>query len=144
MTAGSSRVNSREVSTSCATVNGSLNEPPRSTIQAVSSALPGWYSCRYAAGTCGCAFMTMPGSASRTPACQDPDLSTLPPGRYAAVSSPRYHTLPCLSCAYQSVVFSSNRPLCFATSVTVTAGMPSITLIRDVTWTRSTCDLPSL
>lgn len=37
---GSSRVNSREVSTRCSTPKGTRIEPPLLTIQAVSSALP--------------------------------------------------------------------------------------------------------
>src|SRR5262249_57810775 len=105
---------------------GVWGPPPRTTIQAVSSALPLRYACRYASGTGGCASIIMPGSPSWTPASHDPDLSIFPPGRYAAVLSPRYQTLPCLSCAYQSVVFSSSFPRCVEMSDTAVALMPSM------------------
>ena len=89
--------------------------------------------------------MTIPGSASWTPASQEPEVSTLPLGRYAAVVSPRYQTLPSSSCAYQSEVFSSSCPSCVATSVTTRAVMPSATVfVRSVTVTRSSCVCPSL
>src|SRR3954469_4760815 len=73
--------------------------------------------------------MAIPADAPSTPACQDPDVSTLPPS-YSLVSSPKYQTLPDRSCAYQSSVSSSSVPSSLTTSCTTVVGTPPTTRVR--------------
>jgi len=55
--------------------------------------------------------MMIPGCAPFTPHCHDPSVVfTLPRASSSAVASPRYQTLPPVSCAYQSLVRSSSLP----------------------------------
>ena len=49
------------------------------------------------------------------------------------VSSPKYHTFPCLSWAYQSNVFSVSSPFTNTRSSTTTTGTPRIILRFRVT-----------
>src|SRR5262245_49373468 len=87
--------------------------------------------------------MMIPDRAPFTPASQEPEVSGVPSAAYATVSSPRYHTLPRVSCAYQSVVRSSTLPSCSATSVITVAVTPSITFVWSVTVTVSRRGWPS-
>src|SRR3954447_2533572 len=78
--------------------------------------------------------MAIPADAPSTPACQDPDVSTLPPS-YSLVSSPKYQTLPDRSCAYQSSVSSSSVPSSLTTSCTTVVVTPPTTRVLGVTVT---------
>src|SRR4051794_18214229 len=78
--------------------------------------------------------MAIPADAPSTPACQDPDVSTLPPS-YSLVSSPKYQTLPDRSCAYQSSVSSSSVPSSLTTSCTTVVVTPSTIRVAGVTVT---------
>ena len=89
--------------------------------------------------------MKMPGPAPLTPDCQVPAVVvTLPAALYSAVFSPKYQTLPCLSCAYQSSVFSIGLPCTVVTSRTTVQVTPSITLVWPVATNLSTVGSPSL
>ena len=79
----------------------------------------------------------IPGLAPCTPASHEPDVSNVPSGFRAFVASPKYHTLPCPSWAYQSVVASSTFPPCVAMSETAVVSTPMIIRVRCVTRTTS-------
>src|SRR6266540_5462089 len=85
----------------------------------------------------------MPAFASLTPASHDPSLRTHLPFTKSEESSPRYQTLPCLSCAYQSKVFSSRLPPTSTWSRTTVARMPRITFVLWVTKTETRRAFPS-
>src|SRR5947207_817452 len=86
----------------------------------------------------------MPARAALTPACQVPSvLVTLPCGSSSAVSSPKYQTLPALSCAYQSVVRSPRWPCTYRRSLTALHGAPWIVFVVVVALTTSREGLPS-
>ena len=86
----------------------------------------------------------MPGFAPLTPVRQEPDVPVTRPWRSSsAVASPKYHTLPCASCVYQSVVRSARRPLRYKRSSTTTQGAPPITAVRCVTVITSRDGWPS-
>ena len=62
---------------------------------------------------------------------------------YTAVASPKYQTLPALSGAYQSVVFSRTTPPSYSTSFTTVVVTPWITFFHGVTVVRLRRRLPS-
>ena len=81
---------------------GVVTEPDVATTCPMSSALPGSYSWRYpVSDTAGDAGMTTPGRAPSIPASQAPSVLATP-SSYDVVSSPKYHTFPVASWAYQS------------------------------------------
>src|SRR6266498_1134262 len=86
--------------------------------------------------------MTTPGWAPSTPASHDPAVLTTFPFSYSFVFSPRYHTLPHVSWAYQSKVFSTRWPFSVTTSWTTVASMPRICFAWVVTVTRTFCEDP--
>jgi hypothetical protein len=69
-------------------------------------------------------------------------LATLP-SSYSLVSSPRYHTFPSRSWAYQSNVSSFSSPPENTRSCTTVASMPWIVLCRSVTTTTVRSGSPS-
>src|SRR3954469_12524621 len=87
----------------------------------------------------------MPARAPWAPACQEPSrLFTWPRRSSSLVASPRYQTLPCLSCAYQSSVSSATPPpLKNTRSWTTTALMPRMVFVLWVTVMTSVCRSPS-
>src|SRR4051794_10887399 len=88
--------------------------------------------------------MKMPGRAPCFPAVHEPSvLVTLPCSSSSAVSSPRYQTLPALSCAYQSLVRSSKASPMYNMSCTTTALTPSTTFVAVPTVTTSREASPS-
>jgi hypothetical protein len=72
--------------------------------------------------------MAMPGRAPSTPASQEPSVEISVPSSYSAVSSPKYHTFPSESWAYQSRVSSTISPSVVTVSRTTRASMPSATV----------------
>src|SRR5690348_5515710 len=89
--------------------------------------------------------MKIPAVAPLRPACHVPSvLVTWPCLSSSAVCSPKYHTLPCESCVYQSVVRSLSLPRRYSMSLTTTHGAPLIVLASDVTVTTSRDGWPSL
>src|SRR5215210_156188 len=77
--------------------------------------------------------MIIPATAPLTPACHEPSLLTTSPLLlYTAVRSPKYQTLPELSGAYQSVVFSWSIPSAYSTSLTTVVLTPRITFVEVV------------
>ena len=88
--------------------------------------------------------MKSPGLAPSTPDCQLPSrVITLPALLSSAVSSPMYQTLPCLSWAYQSQVFSTGFPCTVVMSCTTVQVTPSMTLVWPVAVKTSTVGSPS-
>ena len=88
--------------------------------------------------TAGSAGMIMPGSAPSTPASKEPSRLASFPFSNSAVSSPRYHTLPSASWAYQSRVSSTSSPSSVTVSRTTAASMPLaiwLVLVETVTTT---------
>src|SRR5262249_5050271 len=87
--------------------------------------------------------MMKPGWAPPTPAVQEP--SVVPAGS-CVESSPKYQTLPWLSCAYQSSVSSISTPSSSPWSRTSTVLTPSILGVLCVTVTTSSaavfCSVP--
>src|SRR5207249_4180700 len=83
--------------------------------------------------------------APSRPACHVPSvLVTCPLASSSAVDSPKYQTLPALSCEYQSVVRSRRCPAMYRRSSTTTHGAPSIGFVLYVTVTTSRDGRPSL
>ena len=70
-------------------------------------------------------------------------LTTVPCSLYVAVRSPKYQTVPVLSAAYQSVVFSSRIPSLYRTSWTTVVLTPWIILVHEVTVVRFSSRAPS-
>jgi hypothetical protein len=79
--------------------------------------------------------MMMPGCAPSTPAVQEPVWSPL---GNSVDSSPKYHTLPASSCAYQSSVSSVRTPPSVTWSRISMVATPSIVGLLCVTVTTST------
>src|SRR5215218_5383690 len=77
--------------------------------------------------------MMTPGLAPALPASHDPSVLTLPFFLYSLVFSPKYQTLPFLSWAYQSKVFSLSLPCAHTLSSTTTHFTPIICLVEWVT-----------
>src|SRR6266508_2424599 len=86
--------------------------------------------------------MTTPGLAPSTPASHDPAELTTLPFSYSLVFSPRYHTFPQVSWAYQSKVFSTRWPFSVTTSWTTVASMPRIFFLLVVTVTVTFREVP--
>src|SRR3954451_15232161 len=88
--------------------------------------------------------MKIPARAPSTPARHDPSrLVTRPTAFSSAVASPKYQTLPRLSCAYQSFVRSARRPPTETRSSTSVQRTPRMSWVRFVTVTTSRPRLPS-
>ena len=88
--------------------------------------------------------MKIPGIAPSTPACHVPSvLVTFPCPSSVAVSSPKYQTLPALSCVYQSIVSSTSLPPSYTRSWITTQGTPSISAVSCVTSNTTRDRLPS-
>ena len=85
--------------------------------------------------------MTTPGSAPSTPASNDPSWLASLPSSNSAVSSPRYHTFPSASWAYQSSVSSTSWPSSVTVSRTTAASTPfasvlvSLETVTTTSWT---------
>ncbi len=79
--------------------------------------------------------MTMPGSAPSIPASHAPDAFTAMPFSNSRVSSPKYHTLPSASWAYQSNVSSMTTPSSVTVSRTTTVSTPMTSRVSSVTST---------
>src|SRR5918995_7307702 len=109
-------------------------------IPPVPSASPAYSPCRYVSPTCGSPGTITPANAPSTPCSHDPPVETTSPFSYSLVVSPRYHTFPHTSCAYQSNVFSTSSPRSLTTSWTTVASMPSMSLVRSSTVTVTRCD----
>src|SRR5437868_2988352 len=77
--------------------------------------------------------MTMPGCAPFTPDLNEPSMLVISLPSSSWVFSPKYQTLPSLSCAYQSSVSSVNTPPTYTVSWTSTQVTPRITLVLWVT-----------
>src|SRR6266508_89528 len=86
--------------------------------------------------------MTTPGWAPSTPASHDPAVLTTFPFSYSFVFSPKYHTFPQVSWAYQSKVFSTRWPFSVLTWCSNVALMPRICFAWVVTVTRTFCEDP--
>src|SRR3989344_1684709 len=110
---------------------------------AASSASPLKYSCLHESPTFGSTVIITPGFAPLTPASQDPALLTTLPSSYSAVSSPKYHTFPSLSCAYQSFVSSASSLSIKTLSLTTTTFTPRISFASFVTVTSCLTGSPS-
>ena len=81
--------------------------------------------------------MMTPAYAPSTPCSHDPLVDETFPFWYSLVSSPRYHTFPALSCAYQSSVTSTKPPPPRRVTVSrsTNASTPWIRFLRFVTST---------
>src|ERR671921_2314400 len=77
--------------------------------------------------------MMTPGSAPALPASHEPSVLTLPFFLYSLEFSPKYQTLPFLSWAYQSKVFSLSLACANTLSSTTTHFTPIICLVEWVT-----------
>src|ERR671938_2160972 len=88
--------------------------------------------------------MMMPGLAPSLPASHEPSVLTLPFFLYSLEFSPKYHTLPALSWAYQSKVFSVSLPPAHTLSSTTTHFTPIICLVEWVTLITSRSGFPPL
>ena len=87
--------------------------------------------------------MMIPGFAPSRPASQESSARIQCPFTNSNASSPKYHTFPCLSCAYQSKVVSEGYPSSSTESKTTVAWTPRIVLVLSVTATVSTTRSPS-
>src|SRR5215211_782447 len=87
--------------------------------------------------------MMIPGLAPFLPASHEPPVLTLP-FLYSLEFSPKYQTLPFLSWAYQSKVFSVRLPCAHTLSSTTTHFTPIICLVEWVTVITSRSAFPPL
>src|SRR5262245_19800897 len=115
---------------------GTVTASSRLTTFAMSATTPGASSCLYTSPRWGLASMMMPALAPFFPASHEPCVVISVPWSYVLVSSPKYQTFPCLSCAYQSNVSSITEPSAIlTTSWTTVIGTVRIVFLSRVTST---------